>query len=458
MKRWIALFLACSIALVGCTQNTSAGSPAMETGEFVAETDGEHDLTEIDGQKAEEQVLSFDSLSDPKLLDYVEKTVYSGLSEELSGDEYVIENVSAVYISKEYLEEAAYNSQSNIWFGYTLEELNEQYAGVPYVFTLGDEGETVVVPFENYDDTYDTIIRNVAIGTGVILVCVTVSAVTAGMGAPAISMIFAASAKTGTIFAASSAAMSGIITTAITGIQTGDVKEAFKQGALSASESFKWGAIGGSLTGGAMELVTLKIAAKGGLTLDEVAIIMRNTDLPANFVKQIHSMEEYEELVRIAQDGGLALKDMAAICMSTDYPLEVVKLFKSTKEGLIYYEQAGLVSETVGGETALICNIDLAYESELAGKTVTNLERMRQGYAAIDPATGKALELHHIGQNVNSPLAVLTERVHREGENYGILHDVNIADGTGVHALISDSQWAAQRQKFWKALAEFLTK
>lgn len=52
-------------------------------------------------------------------------------------------------------------------------------------------------------------LKNVAIGTGVILVCVTVSAVTAGAGAPAISLIFAASAKTGTIMALSSAGFGG---------------------------------------------------------------------------------------------------------------------------------------------------------------------------------------------------------------------------------------------------------
>ena len=38
-------------------------------------------------------------------------------------------------------------------------------------------------------------------GSGVILVCVTVSVVTGGAGAPAVSMIFAASAKSGAIFA-----------------------------------------------------------------------------------------------------------------------------------------------------------------------------------------------------------------------------------------------------------------
>ena len=81
---------------------------------------------------------------------------------------------------------------------------------------------------------------------------------------------------------------------------------------------------------------------------------------------------------------------------------------------------------------------------------------MRQGYAAIDSLTGEAYQLHHIGQAVDSPLAILTRLEHTGGGNNAILHDVNIADGAGVHSLLSGSEWAAQRQEFWEALAAFL--
>lgn len=95
--------------------------------------------------------------------------------------------MSAVYISKEYLEEAASISQSNVYFGYTIAELDEIFQGTRYIFTLGDDGTTAVQELQVVDDhTAETMLRNIAIGTGVILVCVTVSVVSAGAGAPAV--------------------------------------------------------------------------------------------------------------------------------------------------------------------------------------------------------------------------------------------------------------------------------
>ena len=97
-----------------------------------------------------------------------------------------------------------------------------------------------------------------AIGTGVILVCVTVSVVSSGVGAPAaVSMIFASAAKTGTIYALSSGTISAVVAGTITGIQTGDFEEAKKAAALAGSESFKWGAIAGVITGGTTKAVEL---------------------------------------------------------------------------------------------------------------------------------------------------------------------------------------------------------
>ena len=76
-------------------------------------------------------VKNFGSLNDPELVNYLEYTVYQDLIDDIDNDNYYIENVEAIYISKEYLEEAAYNSQANIYFGYTLAELEEQFQGTP---------------------------------------------------------------------------------------------------------------------------------------------------------------------------------------------------------------------------------------------------------------------------------------------------------------------------------------
>lgn len=90
------------------------------------------------------------------------------------------------------------------------------------------------------------------------------------------------------------------------------------------------------------------------------------------------------------------------------------------------------------------------------GQTVTNLERMRMGYAAIDPVTGQSFQLHHIGQTVDSPLAILTPFEHTGGGNNAILHDVNIEAGHGVHSLLPDAEWTAQKIEFWKMFAEWV--
>ena len=476
MKRVLALLLVFAMLLTGCGKAPSGPeptatpkatpevkeqaseqvvSPTPETIDLHYLEDNPGKIIEGDSKSAPKEP-KFSRLNDPELLNYVEQNVFAEVAAQL-GPDYRVDNVSATYISKEYIEELEYNSQANVFFGYTLAELDKQFQGTPYVFTLDEEHhETTVIPLEKYDDTYERVLKNVAIGTGVILVCVTVSAVSGGLGAPAVSMIFAASAKTGTIFALSSGAMGTTIAGITKYVETGDLDESLKAGALAGSESFKWGAISGAVIGGGTELVTLKTAARGGLSLNEVATILKENDLPANFLKQIHSMDEYYELVALADQGGLAIQDIANICMNTGYPLEVVKMFHSVGESTVYFEQAGLYAETINGEMFLVRSIDLSYQSELAGQTVTNLERMKLGYAAIDPITGQSFQLHHIGQTVDSPLAILTPFEHTGGGNNAILHNVNIEAGHGVHSLISDAEWTAQKIEFWQSFAEFL--
>ena len=478
----MAIILSCSLLLSACTSasqtkevKTVQPTPSYDNLETEEDKNNNNDSIRVDETSNNTNTSEFNKtndmvetgdinsenpdipdfygLNDPKLLEYVENMVCSDLDTQF-GDDYIVEDVNAVYISKEYLDELAYNSKSNIYFGYSLEDIEKEFSGTKYIFTLGDDGTTVVQPFEEYDDTFDQVVKNVAIGTGVILICITISVVSGGLGVPAVSAIFAASAASATEFALCSGLISTVATAVVTGYQTKDLDQAIKAATLSGSEGFKWGAMTGAVTGGALETLMLRIASSGGLTMNEVALILKEHELPARFVKQIHSMDEYNELLAIAEKGGLTLEDMAAVSTSTKYPLEIVKLFRTTEEGVIYFDQAELVSATVNDQLALVRTIDLTFESELAGKTVTNLERMRQGYAAIDPMTGEAYELHHIGQSVDSPLAILTHAEHMGGGNNTILHDVNITDGQGVHSILSDAEWAAQREKFWKAFAK----
>ncbi len=351
-------------------------------------------------------IPSFQGLNDSSLLPYIEGSLYEELVDALDSEEYFVENVQAIYISQEYLDELAFNSQANVFFGYTITELDEQFQGTRYVFTLGTDQETVVQPIEAYDDTYDTVIRNVAIGTGVILVCVTVSVVTAGTGAAAVSMIFAVAAKSGAVGALSGAALGGVSAGIVTGIQTGDMDAALKSAAIAGSEGFKWGAITGAISGGASEAIALKGATLNGLTMNEAAMIQRETRYPLDVIKGFKSMEQYD------------------IC-----------------------KEAGLLTKTVNGKAALIRDIDLDFVDEFGR---TNLQRMEQGLAALDPATGQSYQLHHIGQKMDSTLAILTEAEHMQGGNNLIWHE--LGEATSINRSVFDKQ----RVEFWKDMATIM--
>ena len=352
----------------------------------------------------------FSGMNDPNLLRYTEDAIYENLVATLDSDEYFVENVSAVYISQEYIDELAYNSQANIYFGYTLQELAEQFQGKKYIFTLGDDGSTIVTEFEEYDDTYDRALKNVAIGTGVILVCVTVSLVSAGLGAPAVSMIFSVAAQSGTKMALSGGIMGGVAAGIVTGVQTGDMDEALKSAALVGSESFKWGAITGVISGGASEAIALKGATRSGLTMNEAATIQRESKYPLDVIKQFHSMDEYEIL-----------------------------------------KNAGLYPAKVNGQTTLVRAIDPDYVDDFGR---TNLQRMKEGLAAIDPDSGLPYELHHIGQKTDSTLAILTKAEHMQGGNNSIWHEFGSA--SKVHNAANEALWNRQRQTFWRQLATLL--
>ena len=180
------------------------------------------------------QDVKFTGMSDENLLPYIEDMVYSQLVSDLGSDEFFVEDVTAVYVSKEYLTELAYNSKENVFFGYSLSGLNEYFQGTRYVFTVDENGQTTVEPLQTVQDTtYEKMIKNVSVGTGVILVCVTVSAVTGGLGtAPAVSMIFAVAAKTAATCALSGTLISGVSAAAIKGYETGDLSEALKAGSI----------------------------------------------------------------------------------------------------------------------------------------------------------------------------------------------------------------------------------
>ncbi len=410
MKKKMLIILSLVLLVSGCGSKKEATQETEETKKtMTVEFNASLDIT-FDETKANVENLDESDLNSDDVLQYSNDVIYEKLIEQL-GSDYYIQNIETAYISKEYIEELEYNSKSNIFFGYTLEDLTKQFGDKKYVFTLGDDGTTIVTEVENPVNYMDKVIKNVAIGTGVILVCVTVSSLTAA-SAPAVSVIFAMSAKGAVSKGIKAFAVSGVASGVITGVQTGNFDLAVQSALENGSEAFKWGAIAGAITGGVSEGVGLYDASLNGLTMDEAAIIQRE-GYPLDIIRNISSMEEYQ-----------------------------------------VYKDAGLVSKMVNGKLALIRDIDINYESIGAdGQKMTNLQRMVKGLAPIDPLTGKSYELHHVNQMKDGTLAILSPSEH--SDNYSVLHKLVEC---GVHnescGGLTNTVWNEQRKAFWQALAK----
>lgn len=187
----------------------------------------------------------------------VQKEVSECLAKELGEKDYKIEKVEAIYLSQEYIEELQYNSLANEYFGHSLKDVEKQFGEEKYVFTLDRDNKTIVRSLKNLDeDIWGKVIKDVAIGSGVILVAATVSVASGGT----IGVIFAAAAKTGIYTAFSSALCSSVIAGTITGIKTKNFDETVKSMAVAGAEGFKWGAIAGVVIGGASKALELKKA------------------------------------------------------------------------------------------------------------------------------------------------------------------------------------------------------
>lgn len=431
MRKILSIVIICSIVLYGCSPvnserptsdsvveekegSTSDDNNILEDSSLPDNTEStdidieekkESDIlsrTSMDDNNSQKSDISVKGLDDKALLSYVEDNIYENLVKELDSEDYFVENVEAIYYPREYIEALASNSQSNLYFGYTSDELNKQFKGTKYVFTLGEDERTVVVPMETLsDDVYVKAMENVIVGSGVILICVTVSVV-AAPAAPAVGMIFAASASTGTIFALESGSISFAAAAIAKGYETESFDQAMKAGAEAGAEGFKWGAIIGAVVGGASEGASLYGAAKQtNFTMNQYARIQKESGYPLDVIKEFHTMEEY----RVFRD-------------------------------------AHLEPRMIGNKSALIkTDIDL---TKVDAKGRTNLERMRQGLAPQD-SQGVSYELHHVGQKKDGTLAILSQAEHDNPAIHGFL------ERTEAHA--AGTNWDAERQAFWKAFA-----
>lgn len=360
MRRLLTALLCACLVLSGC-----ATTPSSET--QIVEPVSYHYPDE------------YASPADPEIAEGLEESVYASLREALNSEDFLIDEVEVAYVSQEYLDELQYNSQENVFFGYTLPEIRDYFEGVPYVFTV-ENGVTVVKPFEDYDDTWEQVAVNVATGTGVIAVCATVTVLAPAVGAPtAVTAIFTFATGGAVSGAVVDAAISGVFTGITTGVQTGDIEQAIKAAALSAGEDYKCGAIIGAAAAGAAEGVGLlkaskyaKKAGEAGLTMSEAAKVQLESGFSLKTIRNMRNMDEYE----VYKSAGLK------------------ECIVKTPEGI---------------RRVLARDLDMKI-TDKDGRT--NLQRMEKGLNPIDE-NGVTYDYHHVGQKNDGTLALLSKHEHR---------------------------------------------
>ena len=141
---------------------------------------------------------------------------------------------------------------------------------------------------------------------------------------------------------------------------------------------------------------------------------------------------------------GLTDEEKTKIKEETGWSDEIVDAIGSWKEYEIY-KNANLVEAEIDGKKCLIRNDINWNQKDEMGRT--NKERAEQGLSPINK-DGKVIELHHIGQHSNSPLAELTQEEHRGKGNDGILHDKT------KESEINRQAFAEERSNHWSARAQ----
>lgn len=112
-----------------------------------------------------------------------------------------------------------------------------------------------------------------------------------------------------------------------------------------------------------------------------------------------------------------------------------------SKEEADIYKNAGLHNENINGRECLTRNDFNLDEKDEDG--ISNRDRMERGRPPVTDS-GENVELHHIGQKQDSPLAELTTNEHRGTGNDAVLHDKT------KESEIDRNEFAKERSAHWK--------
>ena len=142
---------------------------------------------------------------------------------------------------------------------------------------------------------------------------------------------------------------------------------------------------------------------------------------------------------------GLSDREKKVLRESQGWYDELCDFISSFEEAEIYIE-AGLKEVIINGKSCLIRqDIDLERRDEYGR---TNRERMINGQPPLTQS-GETIELHHVGQKKDAPLAELTTQEHRGQGNDAILHDKQKVSE------IDRAEFQKERESHWQNRAYF---
>lgn len=169
-----------------------------------------------------------------------------------------------------------------------------------------------------------------------------------------------------------------------------------------------------------MNFEAIKEGLEGITNLTALEVLSKK--VPMESLSQLNEpIDMYCLYAKDASPEGLDKQQSNDLKEKTGWTDSVINEIRTEDEAKIY-QDAQLKVETIEGKDCLV-RTDIDYFQEVDGQT--NLERMQQGKCPYSQ-DGQKIELHHIGQNPDAPLAELTMSEHRGTENDMILHDKTI--------------------------------
>jgi hypothetical protein len=184
-----------------------------------------------------------------------------------------------------------------------------------------------------------------------------------------------------------------------------------------------------------MQTASMDAFEKPGLDLPKTDSSEKLDSLHDNFTTEIKPINGYFGYLAADAADGLP-----------KWPQRVLDRIGSPGEAKIY-KGAGLRGGELNGKEILMRKID---PNLTDADGVSNMQRMARGRSPID-AKGESIELHHIGQKNDSPLAELKTSEHRGEGNDKVLH----SDKRKLTE-IDRKEFNKERKDHWKARAENL--